>query len=151
MKIRGVGQSRRRWFRLTSRRLTYFTRECGDTIDYVNASDIVHVREIHMSGAGVSEIERGRGRHIDECLEKAYVHSVRLWMTTHTHNHKCVLVEGQVMRPCTHTALMYAYTYYADTRPLRLGGRAVVDAFSADNQDAFRGWKSHGDGPRGGQ
>lgn len=44
-KIRGIGQNRKRWFRLTETQIAYFTRESGSPISSLNRRDISSVED----------------------------------------------------------------------------------------------------------
>jgi hypothetical protein len=45
-KLRGLGQTRTRWFSLTTSKLMYYTENTGDLISSVNISDIVSVTDL---------------------------------------------------------------------------------------------------------
>ncbi len=65
MKLRGIGQTQRRFFRLSNKRFGFFTKDSGDQIDAVTIDDITAVSGqrahiyIYVYVWGVSESIRG--------------------------------------------------------------------------------------------
>lgn len=45
-KIRGFGQNRRRFFRVTLNHFAFYARDCGELISYVKRSDISELRDL---------------------------------------------------------------------------------------------------------